>query len=189
LGEDANVRPLTKSDWKDVRAIYLEGISTGNATFEREAPSWDKWDGSHLPYCRLVAEKSGKVVGWAALSAVSDRCVYSGVAETSIYVSEPVRRGGVGKALLHRLIQESEHAGIWTLQAGVFPENRASTALHKSCGFRVVGLRERLGELNGAWRDVFLLERRSEVLGYPLAPVIRTSCIPKEEPDRKGSLP
>ena len=157
LGEDTSVRPLTKSDWSDVLAIYLEGISTGNATFEREAPSWDKWHGSHLPDCRLVATKSGKVVGWAALSPISERCVYSGVAETSIYVAETARRRGVGRALLQRLIEESE-------QAGIFPENRASTALHKSCGFRVVGLRERLGELNGAWRDVFLLERRSKVV-------------------------
>jgi L-amino acid N-acyltransferase YncA len=164
LGEDTSVRPLTKSDWSDVRAIYLEGISTGNATFEREAPSWDEWHGSHLPDCRLVATKSGRVVGWAALSPISERCVYSGVAETSIYVSGTARRRGVGRALLQRLIAESEQAGIWTLQAGIFPENRASTALHKSCGFRVVGLRECLGELNGAWRDVFLLERRSKVV-------------------------
>jgi len=169
LSENTGVMPLTKSDWEDIRAIYLEGISTGNATFEREAPSWDKWHNSHLPYCRLVAEKSGKVVGWAALSVVSDRCAYSGVAETSIYVSEAARRRGVGKALLQRLIQESEQAAKWTLQAGVFPENTASLTLHESCGFRVVGLRERLGELNGTWRNVFLLERRSRVVGYPQA--------------------
>jgi L-amino acid N-acyltransferase YncA len=165
LGEDIRVRPLTKSDWEDVRAIYIQGISTGNATFESEAPSWDQWHDRHLRDCRLVAEESGKIVGWAALSPVSERCVYAGVTETSIYVSEAARRRGVGKALLQRLVEESEQAGIWTLQAGVFPENRASIALHESCGFRVVGLRERLGELNEVWRDVLLLERRSKVVG------------------------
>ena len=165
LGDDIRVRPLTKSDWEDVRAIYIQGISTGNATFEPKAPSWDRWHGGHLHDCRLVAEESRKDVGWAALSSVSDRCVYAGVAETSIYISEAARGRGVGKALLRRLVEGSEQAGIWMLQAGVFPENKASIALHESCGFRVVGLRERLGKLNEVWRDVFLLERRSKVVG------------------------
>jgi L-amino acid N-acyltransferase YncA len=152
-------------DWAAVRAIYLEGIATGHATLETCAPEWEKWDGDHLRDCRLVAWEGDQVVGWAALSPVSGRCVYAGVAEVSVYVAASARGRGVGKALLGALVEESERQCIWTLQAGIFHENTASIALHKSCGFREVGRRERIGQLNGVWRDVLLLERRSEVVG------------------------
>jgi phosphinothricin acetyltransferase len=159
------VSPLAPGDWERVREIYLEGIADGNATFETSAPSWEKWDGKHLPVGRLVARVDGGIAGWVALSPVSDRCVYSGVAEVSVYVARGARGKGVGRALLEAAIAESERAGIWTLQSGTFPENAASIALQKSCGFREVGLRERLGRMNGRWRDVVMLERRSTVAG------------------------
>ena len=144
-----------------MKAIFEEGIAAGLATFETEAPSWEDWDGAHLPL-RLVAEEDGAVVGWAALTPYSDRECYRGVAESSVYVAERARGRRVGFALMERLVQESERTGYWTLQAGVFPENEASLALHGRCGFRVVGVRERLGQLGGEWKDVVLLERRSE---------------------------
>lgn len=150
--------------WPAVRAIYAEGIATGNATFETEVPAWAAWDAAHLPHCRLVAREGERVLGWAALSPVSGRCVYAGVAEVSVYAAADSRGRGVGKALLRALITASEQAGIWTLQAGIFPENEASLALHRACGFRRVGVRERIGELAGVWRDVVLLERRSTVV-------------------------
>jgi L-amino acid N-acyltransferase YncA len=159
------IEKMLAEDWSKVRAIYLEGIETGNATFESDAPDWSKWDNSHLRECRLVARVDGKVVGWAALSPVSDRCVYAGVAEVSIYVASHARGQGIGKGLLRRLVEESERTGIWTLQAGIFPENRASITLHETLGFRIVGVRERLGQMNGIWRDVTLLERRSKTTG------------------------
>jgi phosphinothricin acetyltransferase len=158
------IRRLTEDDWTAVAAIYEEGIRTRTATFETAAPAWPDWDASHLGEHRLVAEQDGEVLGWAALAPVSSRCVYEGVAEVSVYVAERARGRGLGRALLDRLAAESESAGIWTLQAGVFPENRASLALHEACGFRTVGVRERLGKLDGEWRDVVLLERRSEVV-------------------------
>jgi phosphinothricin acetyltransferase len=158
-------RPLTPADWPTVRAIYEEGIATGNATFEQEPPSWEAWDRSHLAACRLVAEQAGRVVGWAALSAVSDRCVYGGVAEVSVYVAAAARGQGVGRALLQALVDESERRGLWTLQAGVFPENLPSVRIHERCGFRIVGRRDKLGRLQGRWRDVLLLERRSATVG------------------------
>ena len=145
-----------------MRTIFEEGIATGQATFETVAPSWDGWDGAHS--LGLVAEEDGEVLGWAALSPYSPRPAYSGVAEESVYVAAQARGRGVGRALLKALVDRSERAGIWTLQAGVFPENRASVTLHLGCGFRVVGVRERIGRLNGEWRDVLLLERRSEVI-------------------------
>ncbi|MGZ4395838.1 MAG: N-acetyltransferase family protein [Gaiellaceae bacterium] len=154
------VRDLRPEDWPQVAAAYRDGIRTGNATFETGVPSWQDWDAAH-PDIRLVAELDGEVVGWAALSPVSDRCCYRGVGELSVYVAAHVRGRGVGRTLLEELIARSEAAGIWTLQAGVFPENEASLALHTACGFRLVGVRERLGELNGVWRDVVMLERRS----------------------------
>jgi L-amino acid N-acyltransferase YncA len=161
MDTEIRIEPMRPQDWTAVRAIYLEGIATGNATFEQTAPEWEKWDAGHLPSIRFVARFEGDVVGWAALSGVSSRCVYAGVAEVSIYVAERVRGRGVGRQLMARLIAESEAADIWTLQAGIFPENVASIALHQRAGFRIVGQRERLGQMNGRWRDVVLMERRS----------------------------
>ena len=162
---DDCIEPLRESDWEEVRSIYAEGITTGNATFETQAPTWEHWDAGHVQSCRLVTRRGGSVVAWAALSKVSDRCVYAGVAEVSIYVAVAARSAGVGRALLTALIAAAEREGIWTLQAGVFPENTASLAICKRCGFREVGRRERLGQLQGVWRDVLLLERRSAVVG------------------------
>jgi L-amino acid N-acyltransferase YncA len=159
------IRPMTAEDWPAVRAIYGEGISTGNATFATDLPDWQAWDSSHRPNCRLVASKGIKIFGWAALSAVSARQVYAGVAEVSIYVTASARGVGIGKALLQALIHESERSGIWTLQAGIFPENVASLSLHRSLSFREVGVREKIGQLAGQWRDVQLLERRSSIAG------------------------
>jgi len=160
------IRPLDPRDWPSVKSIYMEEIATGNATFETDAPEWEAWNAGHLPEGRLAAEADGEVVGWAALSRVSGRCVYAGVAEVSLYVVSAMRGKGVGKALLGALIRESEAAGFWTLQAGIFPENAASLALHKRFGFRIVGTRERIGKMHdGRWRDVVFLERRSIVSG------------------------
>ena len=159
------IEPLTPEDWEAVRSIYREGIATGNATFEQSAPEWDQWAAGHLKTCRLVARSGDGVLGWAALSPVSGRCVYAGVAEVSVYVAGRARGQGVGAALLARLVRDSEEAGIWTLQAGIFPENTASIKLHERAGFRMVGTRERLGSMNGRWRDVVLMERRSRVAG------------------------
>lgn len=152
---------MLAEDWPVVRAIYLEGIATGNATFAQSAPDWAEWDASHIGSCRLVATVEEAVAGWAALSVVSSRCVYAGVAEVSIYVAERARGKGVGVELLQALTAASEQAGFWTLQAGIFPENTASIRLHQRCGFRVVGTRERIGCMNGRWRDVVLMERRA----------------------------
>ena len=160
-----DITAMQVEDWHSVQAIYLEGIATGNATFETEPPDWMTWNAQHLAVGLLVARCGDKIIGWAALSAVSDRCVYSGVAEVSVYVATRWQGQGVGKALLRALIEESEAEGIWTLQAGIFPENKASIALHKACGFRLVGIRKSLGQLHGIWRNVVLLERRSMVAG------------------------
>jgi len=162
---EVSIIPMDSSHGDAVRRIYEEGIATGIATFETEAPEWDKWDRAHLADCRLVAVRGHDVIGWAALSPVSDRCAYGGVAEVSVYVAAAARGQGLGKRLLEALIGESEHSGFWTLQAGMFTENRTSIALHKACGFVEVGVRQRLGRLQGAWRDVVLLERRSKVVG------------------------
>jgi L-amino acid N-acyltransferase YncA len=160
------LRAMTPADWPAVAEIYREGIATGHATFNTDAPTWEAWDKGHLAACRLVAVEGGDVLGWAALIPVSDRCVYAGVAEESVYVAATARGKGVGKALLAGLIAASEAEGIWTLQAGIFPENAASVALHERLGFRVVGRRERLGRMaGGPWRDVLLLERRSGTVG------------------------
>ncbi len=155
---------MTAADWDDVARIYAEGIATGHATFETAVPSWEAWDGSHLPELRLVARLDGEVVGWAALAPVSDRCVYGGVAENSVYVAASTRGKGVGRELLEALVRASEEAGFWTIQTGIFPENAASIHVHEEVGFRVVGTRERLGKLDGVWRDVVFLERRSSAL-------------------------
>ncbi|HYN15885.1 MAG TPA: GNAT family N-acetyltransferase [Terriglobales bacterium] len=162
---DFIIEPMTPEDWEQVRAIYEEGIRSGNATFETAAPGWEQWDKAHLPFCRLVARIAGAVAGWAALSPVSARKAYAGVAEASIYVSESAQGKGIGTALQQELIRQSEAQGIWTLQGVVFPENTASLALLKKSGFREVGRRERISKLDGRWRDTILLERRSLVIG------------------------
>jgi L-amino acid N-acyltransferase YncA len=159
---DIEIHSMEKADWDKVRLIYLEGIETRNATFETEAPAWEKWDADHLPFARLVARSDGTVLGWAALSPASSRACYAGVAEASIYVGRPHWKGGIGRALLEALIRASEERGVWTLQASIFPENAASLALVKGCGFRAVGRRERIAQLDGIWRDTILLERRSQ---------------------------
>jgi L-amino acid N-acyltransferase YncA len=158
------LQPMRPDDWPAVRAIFEAGIATGDATFETAAPSWDAWDAGHLADHRLVARDGGRVVGWTALAPVSDRCAYAGVAEDSIYVAPDAQGRGVGRALLAAVVASAERGGIWTVQTGIFPENQASVRLHQACGFRLVGVRERLGRLNGRWRDVLLLERRSPVI-------------------------
>ncbi|HEX8285287.1 MAG TPA: GNAT family N-acetyltransferase [Pyrinomonadaceae bacterium] len=159
------VEKMLARHWDEVRAVYLEGLATGDATFETEAPDRARWDASHLTCCRLVALTGERVAGWAALGRVSAREVYKGVAEVSVYVGGEFRGRGVGRALLEALVRESEAEGVWTLQASVFPENVASVALHLACGFREVGRRERVGRLKGRWRDTLLLERRSRTVG------------------------
>jgi L-amino acid N-acyltransferase YncA len=160
-----HVRDLTPLDWREVAAIFQDGIDSGVATFECEVPAWEAWDAAHTG-TRVVAELDGRTAGWAALSAYSDRCCYRGVAEDSVYVASWAQGKGVGRALLEELVARAEAAGIWTLQAGIFPENKPSLRLHLGCGFRLVGVRERLGRIEkGEWRDVLLLERRSEVVG------------------------
>lgn len=159
------VRSMIPTDWEEVARIYAEGIATGFATFEQEIPNWESWDGNHLETCRLVAIEEDQLLGWAALSPVSSRCVYGGVAEVSVYVSSGTRGRGVGKALMHQLISESETAGLWTLQSGIFPENKASIVLHEKVGFRKIGVRKRVGKLHGQWKDNVLFERRSETVG------------------------
>lgn len=159
------IEAMSASDWDDVRRIYAEGIATGNATMETSPPPWESWDEEHRPDCRLVARDGARMLGWAALSRVSERCAYGGVAEVSVYVSQEARGRGVGRRLLEELVRASEEAGIWTLQAGIFPENVASLSIHQHCGFRVVGVRQKLGKLGPAWRDVALLERRSARVG------------------------
>jgi phosphinothricin acetyltransferase len=156
---------MTPDDWPEVSAIYEEGIATGNATFEMGVPSWEQWDSAHLPFCRFVASDAGGLLGWAALSPVSRRLCYRGVAEVSIYVSEGGRGRGVGRALLEHLVEASEAAGLWTLQGSTFPENVASLRLQASCGFRVIGRRERIAQIDGQWRDTVLTERRSGNVG------------------------
>jgi len=161
---------MKPNDWEQMRSIYLEGIATGQATFEAEAPGWEKWDLAHLAEPRLVARAGGKVAGWAALSRVSARQVYAGVCEVSIYVGSRYQRGGIGSALLGALVEAAEKVGLWTLQAGIFPENTTSINLHQKHGFRILGRRSKIGkmtfgEFKGVWRDVILLERRSQVAG------------------------
>jgi L-amino acid N-acyltransferase YncA len=162
----AQVRTLTPEDWPRVAEIYRQGIATGDATFETQVPTWAQWDAARRREARLVVEVGGRVVGFAAVSPVSSREVYAGVAEVMVYVDEAERGRGVGRRLLEALVTAAEDAGIWTLQAGIFPENGASISLHERLGFRVVGVRERLGRFHdGRWRDVVLMERRSTALG------------------------
>ena len=158
--------PMPDADAAAVLAIYAAGIATGQATFQTEVPRWEEWDAAHMRTPRLVArDAAGTVLGWCALSPVSSRAVYAGVAEESVYVAASARRRGVGRALLQAMCRASEEAGIWTLQTGIFPENAASLALHEACGFRVLGVRERIGRHDGRWRDVVFMERRSKHVG------------------------
>jgi L-amino acid N-acyltransferase YncA len=159
------IAPMTEQHWGVAREIYAQGIATGNATFEQTVPEWKEWDAQHLAACRLVACVEGKVLGWAALSRVSTRRVYEGVAEVSIYIEEQAQGRGIGRQLLAALIAESEKNGIWTLQAGILAENAVSIRLHQRAGFRVVGRREKIGCRDGLWRDTVLMERRSSVAG------------------------
>jgi L-amino acid N-acyltransferase YncA len=154
------VRALVPSDWADVARIYGEGLATGVATFETELPSWETWNGAHLPAPRLVAARDGVVVGWVAVSPVSRRPAYRGVVEHSIYVDASVRRGGVGRTLLAALVADAPTHGIWTIQTSIIDSNEASLRLHETLGFRIVGRRERIAQLDGAWRDTLLLELR-----------------------------
>ncbi|MBC7934618.1 MAG: N-acetyltransferase [Rhizobacter sp.] len=159
------IKSINEQDYPEVSRIYLNGIATGNATFQTTAPTWKEWDDSHVEHCRIGMAEGGKMLGWAALTAVSGRCVYAGVAEVSVYVDEAQRGKGIGKLLLNELIQQSEAGGIWTLQAGIFPENTGSIKLHQNGGFRIIGYRERIGNMNGVWRNNLILERRSKIVG------------------------
>jgi phosphinothricin acetyltransferase len=159
------IEVLQPGDWSSIQNIYAHGIAGGQATFESAVPGWEKWHAAHLPSCRLVAREGGAVLGWAALSPVSSRSVYSGVAAESVYVAADQQGKGVGRLLLESLIRASEAHGIWTLNSGIFPENEASLQLHKSCGFRIVGVQERIGRTAGVWRDIVLMERRSSIAG------------------------
>jgi len=159
------IKELKPEHWTDISRIYQEGIATGNATFEQTCPHWDEWDKNHRKDCRMVVVYNNNIIGWAALSDVSTHCIYTGVGEVSIYVAEKSRGRGVGQFLLHELIHKSEKKGIWTLQAEVFPENENSIRLLKKCGFREVGKRDKIGKMNGRWRDIVLLERRSREAG------------------------
>lgn len=162
---DINIRPMEESDWNSVAKIYEEGLATGFATFEKDIPSFEDWDSAHMKSCRLIASAEDEILGWAALSPVSSRCVYGGVGEVSVYVGEKSRGMGVGKVLMQALIVESEKEGIWTLQSGIFPENKGSIKLHEEVGFRFLGQRERIGKLDGVWKDNVLYERRSKTVG------------------------
>jgi phosphinothricin acetyltransferase len=163
--EESVIDKMTEENWDDVARIYNAGIATKNATFEKQAPDWTSWNNAHRKDCRLVAKIADKIVGWAALTNVSSRCVYSGVAEVSIYIDAEFHGAGIGDKLLKTLIEESEAHGIWTLQAGMFPENERSMRLHQKNGFRLVGKRERIGKMDNRWRDTVLLERRSKIVG------------------------
>ncbi|WP_026884731.1 GNAT family N-acetyltransferase [Clostridium akagii] len=163
---DYNIKEMTETDWQGVVKVYSEGINTGKATFQTELPSLEEWDDSHIKTCRLVAHLGNIVIGWCALSPTSSRCVYAGVAEVSIYIGEEYRGKGIGKALLTNLVKLSEENGFWTLQSGIIKENLGSIVLHKSCGFREIGIREKISKMSsGEWHDVILMERRSKIIG------------------------
>ncbi len=159
------IQEMLPHHWDAVKEIYLQGIATKNSTFQTEAPSWQEWNESHLPTLRYIILINEVVAGWAALTPVSGRCVYAGVAEVSVYIHKDYRGKGIGASLLQKLITESENQNIWTLQSGIFPENKASIGLHEKHGFRTIGYRERIGKMNGIWRDTVLLERRSKIIG------------------------
>ena len=165
MNEKLSFRKLKRTDWEQVSKIYKEGLDTGNATFETNVPNWNDWNNGHISDCRIIVEIENKIVGWSALSPVSSRCVYGGVAEVSVYVSTKFSGQKIGTKLLERLIAESENYGIWTLQAGIFAENKGSIIIHERLGFRKIGYREKIGKMNGSWRDTTLLERRSDKIG------------------------
>jgi phosphinothricin acetyltransferase len=158
-------RSLEPKDWNSVAEIYRLGIETGNATFQTDIPTWDSWDSAHLKTCRIVATLDNEIIGWAALTPVSGRCVYAGVAEVSVYVSPGYQGQKTGTMLLDKLVSESEEDGLWTLQSSIFPENLPSLKIHRNLGFRKVGIRKKIGKMNGKWRDTILLERRSKITG------------------------
>ena len=163
---DYRIDEMTELDWEQVSAIYLEGINTGKATFQTEVPTWENWNNGHVSSCRLVIRSDNKVLGWGALSPTSSRCVYAGVAEVSIYIGENYRGQGLGKVLLEELVKLSEENGFWTLQSGIIRENTSSLVLHEKCGFRELGIREKVAKMsNGKWHDVVLMERRSKLVG------------------------
>lgn len=159
------IEPMVPEDWPDVSSIYIEGIATGNATFETLQPTWEIWDRDHLPFCRLIARLDGAVAGWAALARRSKRTSFAGVAELSIYVAGWARGRRVGSVLIDKAIQESEKYGVWTLQGSIIRGNDASLKMVEAAGFRQVGYRERIGKINGVWKDTILVERRSKVVG------------------------
>ena len=161
-----NIEEMKESDWEQVANIYLEGIKTEKATFQTEVPTWDSWNNGHINSCRLVVRSDSKVLGWAALSMTSSRCVYAGVAEVSIYIGEKYKGKGIGTALLNKLIELSEENGFWTLQSGIISKNTRSIELHKKCGFRKIGIREKVAKMNNKeWMDVTFMERRSTIVG------------------------
>jgi L-amino acid N-acyltransferase YncA len=159
------IKKMNPEHWESVKSIYEEGILTGNATAETSAPNWESWNSAHLEQCRFVIEDNQRILAWAALSPVSGRCVYGGVAEISVYVSAEARGKGLGKKILNALVESSEKEKLWTLQAGIFPENIASVKIHEQCGFRLIGKREKIIKLNGVWRDTLLFEKRSKSVG------------------------
>ena len=165
MTSNIKTRNMLTSDWEAVSKIYMEGIATGFATFETSTPTYEAWDAAHMSTCRIVAIEDEKILGWAALSPVSSRCVYGGIGEVSVYVNSESRGKGVGRILMEALIKESEAEGLWTIQSGIFPENERSIELHKKVGFRYIGKRERVGKLDGVWKDNLLFERRSEIVG------------------------
>ena len=160
-----HIESLTEQHWSDIKAIYLSGVATGNANFSFAEPEWIAWDKAHVTNCRLVVTENNQVLGWVALTAIHDQCVFAGVAEVSIYIAEQARRKGIGKQLLEAIINQSEQNNFWTLDARIFPENQASIKIHEEKGFSIIGSRERIGQLNGIWRDTLLLERRSVKVG------------------------
>ncbi len=157
--------PMLPQHWEAVKTIYEEGIATSNATFQTTAPDWKEWDNAHIKPCRIIATEKDEVLGWAALTPVSSRCVYAGVAEVSLYVATNARGKNIGTLLLQELIKQSEQNNIWTLQSGIFPENKASISIHEKNGFRIIGYRERIGKMGSIWRDTISLERRSNKVG------------------------
>jgi len=163
--KNLHFRSLEKQDWLRVSEIYALGIATGNATFQEEIPSWEDWDNNHIKSCRILVEKDKKIIGWAALSAVSSREVYKGIAEVSVYIDPKYSGQKIGVSLLHQLIHASEKQGFWTLQAGIFPENIGSLKIHEKLGFRTIGKRVKVGKMKGIWRDTVLIERRSLIVG------------------------